>query len=251
MEDQEKRSIIESLLFIAGEPLALDTIVKTSDISREEAAGIIEELKTEYMQRGSGIMVVEVAEGIQMVTNPASAPWVKKLIATAIPTKLSNQSLETLSIIAYKQPIIKSEVEAIRGVNSDGVVKTLLERRMIKILGRKEAPGRPLMYGTTKEFLQYFGLKDLSELPTLKDFEEEDSEGLFASDMESLEILKEKGKTLAGDPAEEAESSEGPKEDIAASDEEEISLHGDNAEEEEVAVEPEPETEPEPSRQSD
>jgi segregation and condensation protein B len=104
-----------------------------------------------------------------MVTNPASSPYIKKLISTAVPTKLSQPSIETLSIIAYKQPIIKAEIEAIRGVNSDGVVKTLLERRLLKILGRKEVPGRPLMYGTTKEFLQYFGLKDLTELPTLKE----------------------------------------------------------------------------------
>ena len=89
-----------------------------------------------------------------------------------MPARLSQQSLETLAIIAYKQPIIKAEIEAIRGVNSDGVVKTLLERRLIKILGRKEVPGRPLMYCTTKEFLQSFGLKDLSELPTLKEFQE-------------------------------------------------------------------------------
>jgi segregation and condensation protein B len=109
-----------------------------------------------------------------MVTNPACAPWVKKLLSTAAPKRLTQSSIETLSIVAYKQPIIKAEIEAIRGVNSDGVVKTLLERRLVKILGRKEAPGRPLMYGTTKEFLQYFGLKDLSGLPTLKEFNETD-----------------------------------------------------------------------------
>ncbi|NIS75548.1 MAG: SMC-Scp complex subunit ScpB, partial [Deltaproteobacteria bacterium] len=96
-----------------------------------------------------GLLIVEIAGGMQMVTNPACAPWVKKLLATAVPTKLSHQSLETLSIIAYKQPVIKAEVESIRGVNSDGVLRTLLERRLVKILGRKEAPGRPLMYGTT------------------------------------------------------------------------------------------------------
>ncbi len=204
MEDNEKKSIIESLLFIAGEPLALEMIAKTSDIPQDEAGSFVQELISEYMLRDSGVMIVEVAEGVQMVTNPASAPWVKKLIATAIPTKLSNQSLETLSIIAYKQPIIKSEVEAIRGVNSDGVVKTLLERRMVKILGRKEVPGRPLMYGTTKEFLQYFGLKDLSELPTLKDFEEEETEGLLTADIEGLEMMKQKGAEL--DEGEEAEA---------------------------------------------
>lgn len=177
MDDKETKSILESILFIAGEPLTIETLKKVIDLSKEEIEGHIKELISEYSLKNSGLLIVEVAEGVQMVTNPASAPWVKKLIATAIPTKLSQQSLETLSIIAYKQPIIKSEIEAVRGVNSDGVVKTLLERRLVKILGRKEVPGRPLMYATTKEFLQYFGLKDLSELPMLKDFEE--TEGLM------------------------------------------------------------------------
>ncbi|MDO8281391.1 MAG: SMC-Scp complex subunit ScpB [Thermodesulfovibrionia bacterium] len=177
MDDKEIKSVLESLLFIAGEPLTIETLKKILDINKEEIEGVVRELISEYSLRNSGLLIVEVAEGVQMVTNPASAPWVKKLIATAIPTKLSQQSLETLSIIAYKQPIIKSEIEAVRGVNSDGVIKTLLERRLVKILGRKEVPGRPLMYATTKEFLQYFGLKDLSELPMLKDFE--DTEGLM------------------------------------------------------------------------
>lgn len=194
MEESEKRSVLESLLFIAGEPLTVETLAKLLDTGKEEIEGIVKELVSDYSLRNSGLLIVEVAEGVQMVTNPVSAPWVKKLIATAIPTKLSNQSLETLSIIAYKQPIIKSEIEAIRGVNSDGVVKTLLERRLVKILGRKEVPGRPLMYATTKEFLQYFGLKDLSELPTLKDFEESDEAMLPFS-----EALEEGLETSAED----------------------------------------------------
>ncbi|MBI4827186.1 MAG: SMC-Scp complex subunit ScpB [Nitrospirae bacterium] len=201
MDDKETKSVLESILFIAGEPLTVETLQKILDLSREEIEGHIKELISEYSLRNSGLLIVEVAEGVQMVTNPASAPWVKKLIATAIPTKLSQQSLETLSIIAYKQPIIKSEIEAVRGVNSDGVIKTLLERRLIKILGRKEVPGRPLMYATTKEFLQYFGLKDLSELPTLKDFEE--TEGLMLpfheNPDEGLEVLPESGEGLEAD----------------------------------------------------
>ncbi len=174
MEEKEARSIIEAALFIAGEPLSIDTLKKLIETDKVQIERLIRELINEYTLRNCGLLIVEVAGGFQMVTNPACAPWVKKLLSTSIPTRLSQPSLETLAIIAYKQPIIKSEIEAIRGVNSDGVVKTLLERRLIKILGRKEVPGRPLMYGTTKEFLQYFGLKDLSELPTLKDFEELD-----------------------------------------------------------------------------
>ena len=174
MEDREAKSIIEALLFMAGEPVTLDTLRKIVEVDKYNTERLVRELISDYSVRNTGLFVVEVAEGFQMVTNPACAPWVKKLLSTAVPKKLSQSSLETMAIIAYKQPIIKAEIEAIRGVNSDGVVKTLLERRLVKILGRKEVPGRPLMYGTTKEFLQYFGLKDLSDLPTLKEFEEVD-----------------------------------------------------------------------------
>jgi len=174
MEDKETRSILEAILFIAGEPLSIDTLKNILEMDATEIERLVKELITDYTIKNNGLLIADVAGGIQMVTNPACAPWVKKLLSTAVPTKLSQPSLETLAIIAYKQPIIKAEIEAIRGVNSDGVVKTLLDRRLLKILGRKEVPGRPLLYGTTKEFLQYFGLKDLSELPTLKEFQEVD-----------------------------------------------------------------------------
>lgn len=174
MENKEIKSVLEAIFFIAGEPLSIDTLKKILEMESTEIELLVRELIAEYTIKNTGLLIVEVAGGIQMVTNPACAPWVKKLLSTAVPTKLSQPSLETLAIIAYKQPIIKAEIEAIRGVNSDGVVKTLLDRRLVKILGRKEVPGRPLMYGTTKEFLQYFGLKDLLELPTLKEFQEVD-----------------------------------------------------------------------------
>jgi len=174
MEDREAKSVIESILFISGEPVTLDTMRKLIEIDKYNTDRLIKDLINDYSLRNGGLLIVEVAEGYQMVTNPACSPWIKKVLSTSIPKRLTQSSLETLAIVAYKQPIIKAEIEAIRGVNSDGVVKTLLERRLIKILGRKEAPGRPLMYGTTPEFLQQFGLKDLSELPTLKEFAEID-----------------------------------------------------------------------------
>ncbi len=174
MQDIEIKSILEASLFIAGEPMNVDSLKKILEIDKVNTERLLRELVTEYSIRNTGLLIVEVAEGFQMVTSPACAPWVKKLLSTAVPKKLTPSSIETIAIIAYKQPIIKAEIEAIRGVNSDGVVKTLLERRLVKILGRKEAPGRPLMYGTTSEFLQYFGLKDLLELPTLKEFTEMD-----------------------------------------------------------------------------
>ena len=174
MEDIEAKSILEAALFIAGEPMNVDSLKKILEMDKVNTERLLRELVTEYSIRNTGLLIVEVAEGFQMVTSPACAPWIKKLLVTAVPKKLTPSSIETIAIIAYKQPIIKAEIEAIRGVNSDGVVKTLLERRLVKILGRKEAPGRPLMYGTTPEFLQYFGLKDLMELPTLKEFSEMD-----------------------------------------------------------------------------
>ena len=172
MEDKEAKSVIEAILFMSGEPVSLDTLRKVIEVDKYNTERLVRDLINDYSLRNSGLLLLEVAGGFQIVTNPACAPWVKKLLSTSIPKKLTQSSLETLAIIAYKQPIIKAEIEAIRGVNSDGVVKTLLDRRLVKMLGRKEVPGRPLMYGTTNEFLHYFGLKDLTELPTLKEFQE-------------------------------------------------------------------------------
>lgn len=190
MDYKEAKSILEAILFISGEPLTTKTLKSLMDMNESDIEKLVRELVSEYQMKNSGIFVAEVAGGVQMVTNPACAPWVKKFLSTSIPARLTHQSLETLSIVAYKQPIIKAEMEAIRGVNCDGVLKTLLERRLVKILGRKEAPGRPLMYGTTKDFLQYFGLKDLSELPTLKDFQE--VEPSTQSTTENTEFIEEK-----------------------------------------------------------
>ncbi|MGW8273058.1 MAG: SMC-Scp complex subunit ScpB, partial [Thermodesulfovibrionales bacterium] len=133
------------------------------------------DLIQEYGARRAGILLVEVANGFQMVTNPDYAEWIKRLRKTSASAKLSQAALETLALIAYKQPITKAEVEQLRGVNSDGVMKSLADKRLIKILGKKEVPGKPILYGTSREFLQFFGLKDLSELPTLKDLRRDDS----------------------------------------------------------------------------
>ncbi len=172
MEGKEAKAIIEALLFISGQPLSMAEIKRILELGEAEIKGLLEEFRTEYDMRGSGLQVAEVAQGYQIVTRQQYAPWVRKLANITVSAKLSQAALETLAIVAYKQPAIKAEIEAIRGVNSDGVMKTLLERSLIKILGRREMPGRPLMYGTTKEFLQYFGLKDLSDLPTLKEFDD-------------------------------------------------------------------------------
>lgn len=175
MDTKEKKSLMEALLFVSGEPVTLAALKNIVQLHETEIKKLLDELVNEYKDKESGLLIVEIANGYQMVTNPEYAQWIKKFKATTASSKLSVPALETLALIAYKQPIIKAEIEEIRGVNSDGVLKTLLDRRLIKILGRKEAPGKPLLYGTTREFLQYFGLKDLTELPTIKELTREEA----------------------------------------------------------------------------
>lgn len=175
MDELEKKSLLEALLFLSGEPVTAAALKGVADIEESEIKRLMEELMADYRCRNGGIYITEVANGYQMVTNPLYAPWVRKFKGSQLSGKLSLAALETLAIIAYKQPLIKAEVDQIRGVSSDGVVKTLLDRRLIKMLGKKEAPGKPMLYGTTKEFLQYFGLKDLTDLPTIKDFDREEA----------------------------------------------------------------------------
>jgi segregation and condensation protein B len=175
MEDSEKRSVLEVLLFLSGEPITFATIRDVIDFPEPEIKMLMDELIMQYRERNGGLFIAEIANGYQMVTNPEFSEWVIKFKSTQLSSKLSMPALETLSIIAYKQPLIKAEIEQLRGVNSDSAIRTLLERRLIKVIGRKEAPGRPFLYGTTREFLQYFGLKDLTELPTIKDLVREEA----------------------------------------------------------------------------
>lgn len=175
MERKDKSALIEIILFTSGDPVPLKTIKEITGFPEEEIKDLIHELINEYNLRNGGIIIKEIAEGYQFITNPAYSEWTKKIKRNVASGKLSMASLETLAIIAYKQPVTKAEIEEIRGVNSDGVIKTLLEKRLINIVGKKDVLGKPLLYGTTKEFLQYFGLKDLTELPTIKKFTKEDS----------------------------------------------------------------------------
>lgn len=175
MEDKQKQSVIEALLFLSAEPITLSGMKEVVDLPESEIKRLMDELVMEYKERNGGLFIAEIASGYQMVTNPGYSEWVIKFRSTQLSSKLSMPALETISIIAYKQPIIKAEIEELRGVNSDSAIKTLIEKRLIKVIGRKEGPGRPFLYGTTKEFLQYFGLKDLTELPTLKDLAREEA----------------------------------------------------------------------------
>ena len=173
MEDQEAKPILEALLFVSPEPISIERLQEVLEgMARARIQSLLKTLTEEYEQNGHGLQLVEVAGGYQLTTKPECAPWVRRLDEIRTASRLSKPALETLAIIAYKQPVTRPEIEEIRGVDTAGVIKTLLERRLIKITGRREVVGRPLLYATTKEFLEYFGLRDLSGLPSLKEFKE-------------------------------------------------------------------------------
>lgn len=174
MEQSELKKIIETLLFITDEPLSSSRIAKICEVDDEKMiTEIIEELKHTYDIEGRALSITKVAGGWQMTTRPQYSPWVKKLYSTRLVTRLSNAALEVLGIIAYRQPITKAEIEAIRGVDSSGPIETLIERKLITSIGRKETIGRPIMYGTTDEFLKHFGLNSLQDLPNIESFIDE------------------------------------------------------------------------------
>jgi segregation and condensation protein B len=168
----ELKAILEALIFASPDPLTPKALYKLLDAERKEdiKAGL-EELKKDY-DRPGGLQLVEVAGGYQIVTRPDLHEWVRRLFHERSTQKLSVQSLETLAVIAYKQPITALEITEVRGVNTSGVLNTLLERHLIKIVGRKQVVGRPFLYATTKEFLIRFGLNDLSDLPKVEDMAE-------------------------------------------------------------------------------
>jgi segregation and condensation protein B len=167
------KGIVEAILFVSGEPLSVDRLQGVVEgVSRTELMNALRALQADYAAEGRGLQVVEVAGGFQIATRPDCAPWIKRLEKVKAGAKLSRSAMETLAIIAYRQPLVRSEIEQVRGVDTAGVLKTLLERRLVRIVGRKDVPGRPIMYGTTKQFLQAFGLKDLADLPALRDIKD-------------------------------------------------------------------------------
>ena len=171
MDKTQIKNIIEAMLFVSDKPLFLSEIRSVLEgPDADEIKEVINELAGEYEKQTSALKIKEIAGGYQITTDPVLAPWLKKLYKTAGADRLSGPSLETLAIIAYKQPTTKPEIEAIRGVNVDGVLKTLIEKNLVKILGRRDTVGCPIIYGTTMEFLQYFGLNSLQELPKLEEF---------------------------------------------------------------------------------
>jgi segregation and condensation protein B len=204
MEEERLKAILESLLFAAGEPVPLVRLAAVLEnvVARDAIKKALSEMLVGY--GGRGVMLEEVAGGYQLRTPKEHALYVRKLLA-AKPPRLSRPLLETLAIIAYRQPVTRPEIEQLRGVDSGGVLETLLERRLVRIAGRKEAPGRPIMYATSPEFLEVFGLRDLEGLPDLEEFKEleeraaqEASEAHEASDtQQSLDLSAAEGSSAA------------------------------------------------------
>jgi len=166
------RAIIESLIFVHDQPLTLDRLALIlEEYERADIRAALEELVEEYSAGERGIVLAQVAGGYQLRSRPEHADYIRRLTKSK-GVKFSQSALETLAIIAYRQPVTRAEVEYLRGVDSGGVLKSLLEKKLLRILGKKDVPGKPLIYGTSREFLELFSLKDLGSLPTLKEIQE-------------------------------------------------------------------------------
>jgi segregation and condensation protein B len=168
---------LEAVLFSSDEPLRLERLQTLFEVDVVSLKQALQDLMVEYAQENRGVILQEVAGGFQIRTRAEYAPWIVKLNRTRA-TRLSKAATESLAIIAYRQPVTRAEIEYLRGVDSGGVVRMLMEKQLVKIVGKKDVPGRPLLYGTSRHFLEFFGLKDLSELPNLKEFSDPEDAGL-------------------------------------------------------------------------
>ncbi|MBN3039300.1 MAG: SMC-Scp complex subunit ScpB [Candidatus Omnitrophica bacterium] len=173
MEQGQAKKIIEALLISSDKPLSSTEIANVlEELDAGAVSKLIDDLRNEYSSSGRSFTIIEIAGGYQLATEPAYADWLKKMYTQARAEKLSRPALETLAIIAYRQPITRMEIEDVRGVNIDGVLKKLLEKQLVRISGRKQLPGRPFCYGTTQQFLELFGLNSIENLPKLEEFGE-------------------------------------------------------------------------------
>lgn len=193
IDARELKAILEAVLFVSPEPVPLARLLSiVGTVSKAEVVQALGILTHDLDQDGRGIQLVQVAGGYRLVTKQEYGPWLKRMDKAKAAQKLSRSALESLAIIAYKQPLVRSEIEEIRGVETSGVLRTLCERKLVRIVGRKDVPGRPIMYGTTKFFLEHFGLQDLSQLPPLREFKElgESEQALLPIENESLEVVE-------------------------------------------------------------
>ena len=193
IDARELKAILEAVLFVSPEPVPVARLMSiVGTVSKAEVVQALDLLTYDLDQDGRGIQLVQVAGGYRLVTKQEYGPWLKRMEKAKAAQKLSRSALESLAIIAYKQPLVRSEIEEIRGVETSGVLRTLCERKLVRIVGRKEVPGRPIMYGTTKFFLEHFGLQDLSQLPPLREFKElgESEQALLPIEEESLVAIE-------------------------------------------------------------
>ena len=205
----EPIDVVEALLFASDTPVEAERIQEVLDLESAAAArALVESLRGRLDAEGRGLQVMEVGGGYRLVTRPEVAPWLVKLARSRTRSRLSRPSLETLAIIGYRQPVSRPEVDAIRGVNSEAVLDNLLERRMIRITGRKESPGRPFLYETTREFLVAFGLRDLGDLPKVEG-ELIVPELVEAAAAQLAEPEPEQGETAAADHSSEQDPGSG------------------------------------------
>jgi segregation and condensation protein B len=190
MSDKDLRAAVEALLFASERPLTPEEMKHAfaDGVSAADIRGAIEELRSEYDNDARGFRMYEIAGGFQLASDIRFAETLKRFYQSREKKKISQAGLETLSVIAYRQPVTRAEIEAIRGVNVDGAVRTLMEKGMIRISGRKEVPGRPILYGTTQEFLEHFGLRSVQELPPLSEYSLKDLDpSLLPPEMKNAE----------------------------------------------------------------
>jgi segregation and condensation protein B len=203
------KTVLESLIFVSEEPISFKQLAELTGVNKnEEMKAALDEIEQDCIAQKRGIVLYEVAGGYQFRTPPESAKYVANLFEGR-PQRLTRAALETMAIIAYRQPIVRAEIEKIRGVDTGGVIKTLLERELIRIVSRQDTPGRPALYGTTSKFLEFFGLKSLSDMPDLKEIKE-------LGDAAEEQIADE---APGREPADEDQTQEKPSEGQNGSDE--------------------------------
>jgi segregation and condensation protein B len=202
IDARELKGILEAVLFVSPEPVPVARLMSiVGTVSKAEVVQALGVLTHDLDQEGRGIQLVQVAGGYRLVTKQEYGPWLKRMDKAKAAQKLSRSALESLAIIAYKQPLVRAEIEEIRGVETSGVLRTLCERKLVRIVGRKDVPGRPIMYGTTKFFLEHFGLRDLSQLPPLREFKElgESEQALLPIEDESPEAVESSDTSYSGE----------------------------------------------------
>ncbi len=209
MDQEQLSGAVEALIFVSGNPLPIKRLTEVLEVSADEVKDAIERLSERYLESGSSLQIMEVAGGFQLRTRPTYSTYVNRFLERKKKSTLSSAAMETLAIVAYKQPITRAEMEAIRGVGVDGVLKSLLDKRLLKVTGVKEVPGRPNLYGTTRHFLEYFGINSLKDLPPIEDIsatfssvstadDESGEEAQTNETHEESKIVPEDGSTNSG-----------------------------------------------------